>query len=69
VGNEENGYPVSDTNKTMINVSKELSNAYKKTLKEEIWEEISDKFMEKILDMDNKMLSINFKIPKIKNVR
>jgi hypothetical protein len=39
VENEENGYPVPDLNKTMINVTKELSDAHKKTLKEEIWEE------------------------------
>jgi predicted SAM-dependent methyltransferase len=50
VGNRENGYPVPDFNKTMINLTKELSDAHKKTLKEEI----SDKFMEKILDMVNK---------------
>jgi hypothetical protein len=31
VGNEENGYPVPDLNKTMINVF----NAHKKSLKEE----------------------------------
>jgi hypothetical protein len=36
-GNKENGYLVPDLNKTMINVSKELSDAHKKTLKEEIW--------------------------------
>jgi hypothetical protein len=47
VGNEENGYPVPDLNKTMINVTKELSNPHKKTLKEEI----SEKFMEKVLDI------------------
>jgi hypothetical protein len=44
-----NGYSVPDLNKTMINVTKELSNAHKKTLKEEI----SEKFMGKILDMVN----------------
>jgi hypothetical protein len=33
VGNEENGYPVPDLNKTMINITKELSNAHKKALK------------------------------------
>jgi hypothetical protein len=49
--NEENGYLVPELNKTMINVTKELSNAHKKILKEEIWEEISEKFMEEILDM------------------
>jgi hypothetical protein len=30
VGNEENGYPVPDLNKTMINVAKEPNDAYKK---------------------------------------
>jgi hypothetical protein len=30
VGNEENGYPVPDPNKTMINVTKEPSDTYKK---------------------------------------
>jgi hypothetical protein len=53
VGNEENGYPVSDPNKTMINVTMEPSNTNKKILKEEILEEITEKFIEKILDMDN----------------
>jgi hypothetical protein len=52
-GNEENGYPVPDPNKTMINVTKGPSDAQKKTLKEEILEEITEKFMEKILDMVN----------------
>jgi hypothetical protein len=53
VGNEENGYPVSDLNKTMINVIKEPSDTHIKTIKEEILENITEKFMEKILDMDN----------------
>jgi hypothetical protein len=30
VANEENGYPVPDSNKTVINVTKELSDAHKK---------------------------------------
>jgi hypothetical protein len=51
VGNEENGYPVPDPNKTMISVTKESSDAHKKNLKEEILKEITEKFMEKILDM------------------
>jgi hypothetical protein len=53
VANEENGYPVPDLNKTMINVTKEPSDAHKKNLKEEILEEITEKFMEKILHMVN----------------
>jgi hypothetical protein len=49
VGNEENGYPVPDPNKIMINVTKEPSDSHNKMLKEEI----TEKFMEKILDMVN----------------
>jgi hypothetical protein len=36
VGNKENGYPVHDLNKTIKNVTKELSDVHKKVLKEEI---------------------------------
>jgi hypothetical protein len=36
VGNEENGYPVPDPNKTMINVTKEPSDTHINTLKVEI---------------------------------
>jgi hypothetical protein len=53
VGNEENGYPVPDLNKTMINVTKEPSDAHIKTLKEEILEDITEKFMEKSLHIVN----------------
>jgi hypothetical protein len=49
VGNEENGYPVPDPNKIRICVTKKPSDAQKRTLKEEI----SEKFMEKILDIIN----------------
>jgi hypothetical protein len=45
VGNEENGYSVPNANKTMINVTKEPSDAHQKTLKAEILEEITDKLM------------------------
>jgi hypothetical protein len=48
-----NRYPVSDLNKTMINVTKEPKNIHIKTLKEEILEDITEKFMEKILSMFN----------------
>jgi hypothetical protein len=50
VGNKEN---VLDLNKTMINVTKEPSDIHVKHLKEELLEEISEKFMEKLLDMVN----------------
>jgi hypothetical protein len=67
VGNEENGYAVPDLNKTIINVTKEPSDAHKAKQQQqknqnnnninktqgEIWEEISEKFMENILDMVN----------------
>jgi hypothetical protein len=58
VGNEENGYPVPGLNKTMINITKELSEVHTHTHththtkpSQEIWDEISDKFMEEILEM------------------
>jgi hypothetical protein len=47
VRNEENGYPVLDSNKTMSLRSPQ------KTFKEEILEEISEKSMEKTLDIVN----------------
>jgi hypothetical protein len=53
VGNEENGHPVPDPKKTMKNITKELSNAHKNILKEELLQEITEKFMGKILDMVN----------------
>jgi hypothetical protein len=52
-GNEENGYPVPDSKKTKINVTKEPNNAHKNPLKEGILKEITENFMEKILDMVN----------------
>jgi hypothetical protein len=48
VGNEENGQPVPDLNKTIINVTKKPNDTQIKTLKEEILEDITKKFMEKI---------------------
>jgi hypothetical protein len=50
---KKKGYAVPDLNKTMINVIKEPSDTHIKTLKEEILEDITEKFMEKILDMVN----------------
>jgi hypothetical protein len=37
VGNEENGSPVPDPNKTMINVTKESSDTHKKPSKRKSW--------------------------------
>jgi hypothetical protein len=45
-GNEENGYPVPDTNKTKINDTEEPNEANKNTLKEEILPVITENFME-----------------------
>jgi hypothetical protein len=50
-GNEENGCPEPDPNKTMINDTKELSDAHKNIPKEEIMQEITQNFMKNILDM------------------
>jgi hypothetical protein len=56
-GNEENRYLVLDPNKTMINDTKKPSDAHKSTLKEEI----TENFMEKILDMVNQKVQDAFK--------
>jgi hypothetical protein len=72
MGNEENGYPVPDLNKTMINATNEPSDTHIKTLQEEILEDITKKFMDKILDMVNKNVQDalkKFKTPKIKSMR
>jgi hypothetical protein len=52
-GNEEIRYPVPDSNKKKINYPKEPSDAHKNTLKKEIFQEITENIMEKILDMVN----------------
>jgi hypothetical protein len=51
--NEENRYTVPDPNKTKINDTKEPSNAHRNILKEEILQEITENFMEKILEVVN----------------
>jgi hypothetical protein len=53
VGNEENGYQVPDHNKTMINFTNEPSEAHKKIPQRRIMQDITEKFMEKVLDMVN----------------
>jgi hypothetical protein len=52
-GNEENGYPVLDSNKTKINDTKEPNNIHKNTLKKDILQVITENFMEMRLDMVN----------------
>jgi DNA-binding protein Fis len=52
-GNEGNRYPDPDSNKTKINYAKELNEAHKNNLKEEILKVINENFIEMILDMVN----------------
>jgi hypothetical protein len=52
-GNEENRYPFPDPNKTKIDYPKEPNEAHKNTLKEEILQEITENFMEMLLDKVN----------------
>jgi uncharacterized membrane protein YcgQ (UPF0703/DUF1980 family) len=52
-GNEENGYPDTDSNKTKRNYTKEPKEAHKKILKEEILQVINENFIEMTLDMVN----------------
>jgi hypothetical protein len=52
-GNEENRYPVLDSNKTKINDTKEPTNVHKNNLKEEILKVIIENFMGLLLDMVN----------------
>jgi hypothetical protein len=71
-GNEENGYPVPDSNKTKINDTKESNDVHKNTLKEKILQVITENFMEMILDMVNKNVQDplkKFQDTKIKNMR
>jgi hypothetical protein len=53
-GNEENGYPVPDSNKTKIHYPKETNEAHKNTLKEEILQVITENFMQMLLAMVNR---------------
>jgi hypothetical protein len=71
---EENGYPVHDPNKTMINVTKEHSDtpstqkpSKKKSLKKLLRK--SWRRYQTWLTRMYKMHSRNFKTPKIKNIR
>jgi hypothetical protein len=56
VGNEENGYPGPDPKKTMIDVSKELSDSHKKSIKEDIMEETTEILTEKLCNMVNQKI-------------
>jgi Skp family chaperone for outer membrane proteins len=52
VENEENEHSVPDSNRTMKNITNELSDIHKeKSLKKEVMDEIIEKLMEKLQDM------------------
>jgi hypothetical protein len=61
-GNEENRYPVQDSNKTKIGYAKEHSKANKNILKEELLQVITETFMEILLDMVNQNIKEALKI-------
>jgi hypothetical protein len=72
VGNEENGYPVPDPNKTMINVTNEPSHANKNPSKKVSWKKSlrnSWRSYKTQLTRKYKMHSRNFKTLQIKNLR
>jgi hypothetical protein len=52
-GNEENRYPVPDSNKIKINNGKETNDAHNNTLKEEILQVNTENFMEMLIYMVN----------------
>jgi hypothetical protein len=52
-GNEENGYPDQDSNKTKINYTKESNEFKKNNLNEEILQVINENFMEMLQEMVN----------------
>jgi hypothetical protein len=60
-GNEENGYPGLDSNKTKINDNKEPNDTHKNILKEEILQVITENFMEMLLDMVNQNIQNTLK--------
>jgi hypothetical protein len=71
-GNEENGYPVLDSNKTKINDAKEPNDVHKTIMKEEMLQVISENSWRCYLTWltkTHKRHSRNFKTPKIKNMR
>jgi hypothetical protein len=71
-GNEENRYPVLDSNKTKINDAKDHKDDQKNTLKEEVLQIITENFMEMLLHMVNQNVQETlkkFQDTKIKNTR
>jgi hypothetical protein len=72
VGNEENEYPVPDSDRMMLILNNKWNDIHKKTLKEEIMNEIIEIVIEKLqvqLNRKYKMNSKNIKTPQTKNLR
>jgi hypothetical protein len=70
--NDENGYPVPDSNKTMITVTNELSDAHKKSPKRNSWTKSlrnSWRNYKTQLTRKYKMHSRNIKTPQINTMR
>jgi hypothetical protein len=61
VGNEDNECPVSEPNRTMINIANELKYVHKKILKEEIMDEITKIVMEKLQERVKQSVQNEFK--------
>jgi uncharacterized protein Yka (UPF0111/DUF47 family) len=59
--NEKNGYPVPDPNKTNIDYRKEPNEAHKNTVNEEILQEITENFIELLLDKVNQNIQAALK--------
>jgi hypothetical protein len=68
LSNEENGYPVSDLNKPMINVTKEPNYAHKKPSKKKSLRNSWRRYYTCLTRM-YMMDSRNFKTPKTKNMK
>jgi hypothetical protein len=60
-GNEENRCPDPDSNKMKINDVKEINEAHKNNLKQDILQVINENFIEMILDMLNQNLQETLK--------
>jgi hypothetical protein len=59
--NEENAYPVLESNNTKINDTKEPNDVHKNTFKEEILQVITENFMKMILDTVNQNIQESLK--------
>jgi hypothetical protein len=66
-GNEENGYPDPDSNKTKINDTKEPIDVHKNNLKEEIFQIITEKLIE--MTQDKFKQNVQEALKKFQNIK